>query len=219
MFDCIPTCQQKWIHSMIALQIPKTATSSVSLALKDRNLIHKHRGLLQERFAKHPLYRGVFNVRHAVPSHLAQIFGRKFFDFFSFAVVRHPIERLISSYYFGKQKKLWSVYGLQESTTLDQYISWLYDNKNSQNILILLPQTTWAANKDFPITKVLKFENLAEDWKNMLAEYKIAGLPDSLPHENKSQHKDWREEISAESLKKALDFTQKDRIFYPEFYD
>lgn len=204
---------------MMALQIPKTATSSIAKTLGNRNLIHKHRGLLQERFAKHPLYRGVFDVRHAVPLHLAQIFGRKFFDFFSFAVVRHPIQRLVSSFYFGKQNKLWSVYGLQESTTLDEYIDWLHKNKNDPNILILLPQTTWAANKDFPVTKVLRFEDLSAGWKNMLAEYKIAGLPDSLPHENKSQHKDWREEISAESLKKALDFTQEDAIFYPELYD
>lgn len=217
VFDALPVCEQKWIHSMFFLSIPKTASTSISSCLGDRNLIHKHRGLIQQRFGKHLLYRGVFDLRHLIPEHLAVIFGRQVLEFFSFCCVRQPIERIVSSYYFGREKKLHSVYGLPENTTLDSYIDWLYANRHRKDILILLPQTTWTHNNVFPV-EILRFENLANSWQSMLEKHQIKGLP-PLPHENKSQHKDWREEISGESLKKVLDFTFEDYILYPELYD
>lgn len=217
VFDALPVCQQKWIHSMFFLSIPKTASTSVSSCLGDRNLIHKHRGLIQQRFGKHPLYRGVFDLRHLIPLHIENVFGRQVLEFFSFCCVRQPIERIVSSYYFGREKKLHSVYGLPENTTLDSYIDWLYANRHRKDILILLPQTTWTHNNVFPV-EILRFENLSESWPEMLTKYQISNLP-PLPHENKSQHKDWREEISGESLKKVLDFTFEDCKLYPELYD
>lgn len=215
-FD-LPICNQKWVHSFFFLQIPKCASSSIHSVCGERNLIHKHRGLIEARFGKHPLYKGIFDRRHIVPEHLFQIFNGQVWEFMSFCVVRNPIRRVISSYYFGREKKLHGVYGLKEDTSLDEYIRWLYENRKSKNILILLPQIAWADNGIFPV-EILRFENLQKDWKSLLLKYQIQGLPDSLPHENKSQHGDWREEISAESLKLILDFTQEDRILYPELY-
>lgn len=201
---------------MLFLQVPKCATTSISKAIGQRNLIEKHRKLIEEKYQKHPLYRGVFDVRHVLPVHCASIFGRQVLEFFSFCCVRQPIERIVSSYYFGREKKLHSVYGLPENTTLDSYIDWLYVNRKRKDVLILLPQTTWSHNNIFPV-EVLKFEKLKESWAEMLKKHQINGLP-PLPHENKSQHKDWREEISGENLKKVLDFTYEDARLYPELY-
>lgn len=218
VFDALPVCQQKWIHSMFFLSIPKTASTSISSCLGDRNLIHKHRGLIQQRFGKHPLYRGVFDLRHLIPPHIENVFGRQVLEFFSFCVIRNPAERILSSFAFGKAKELWKVYdGLSSNTTLTEYIDWLYKNRHRKDILILLPQTTWAHNNVFPV-EVLRFENLSNSWQSMLEKHQIKGLP-PLPHENKSQHKDYREEISGESLKKVLDFTFEDCKLYPELYD
>lgn len=208
-FDSLPTCQQKWIWSFFALQIPKCGTTSIQKACGQRNLVEKHRSLIENKYQNHPLYRGVFDMRHALPEHIISIFGRQVFEFFSFCCVRHPIERIISSFYFGREKKLHFAYGLPESTTLDEYIKWLYKNKNNKNILILLPQKTWSHNGIFPV-EILRFEKLQESWKNMLKKYQIKDLPLTLPHENKSQHKDWREEISGENLKMVLDIYEKD---------
>ncbi len=216
MFD-FPTCNQKWVYSFFALQIPKCASSSIQLIVGDRNLVFKHQDLIEARFGKHPLYKGVFNRRHVIPEHLFSVFRNQVWEFMSFCVVRNPIERVVSSYYFGREKKLHGVYGLRKDTSLDEYIRWLYENRKSKNILILLPQTTWSHNSIFPV-EILRFENLQESWKNMLKKYQIQGLSDSLPHENQSQHGNWREEISAENLKMILDFTQKDTILYPELY-
>ncbi|MBV6513619.1 MAG: hypothetical protein FMNOHCHN_03154 [Ignavibacteriaceae bacterium] len=127
------------------------------------------------------------------------------------------MERILSSFYFGNQNKLNHVYGLRDGTTLSEYVKWLYNNRHRKDILILLPQTTWADNKIFPV-EILRFERLKQDWADLLQKYQIQGLPDFLPHENQSQHKDWREEISGENLKMILDFTQEDRILYPELY-
>ncbi len=218
-FDSLPVCQQKWVYSFFAFQIPKTASSSIQAAVGDRNLIFKHRGLIVQKFAKHPLYRGIFDTRHLLPQHCVEVFGRHVFEFFSFCCVRNPAERILSSFSFGKAKELWKVYdGLSSNTTFSEYVKWLHKNRHRKDILILLPQVTWADNKIFPV-EILRFESLQENWRDMLKKHQINSLPDSLPHENKSQHGDWREEISAENLKMILDFTAEDYILYPELYD
>ena len=217
VFDTLPACEKKWVYSMFFLQPPKTATTSISKVLGPRNLVEKHRVLFENKYKNHPLYRGTFDIRHCTPEHLISIFGRQVFEFFSFCCVRQPIERILSSFSFGKAKELWKVYdGLSSNTTLTEYISWLHKNRHRKDILILLPQTTWTHNNVFPV-EILRFENLANSWQSMLEKHQIKGLP-PLTHENKSQHKDWREEISGENLKKVLDFTQDDAKLYPELY-
>lgn len=217
MVDQLPICNQKWVHSFFFLQVPKTATTSISSICGERNLVEKHRGLIQDRFAKHPLYRGVFDLRHIVPEHLFQVFRGQVWDFLSFCVVRDPIQRVISSYYFGREKKLHRVYGLSENIDLNSYVRWLYENRQRKDILILLPQITWAKNSIFPV-EVLRFEDLQNEWKTFLQKYQIQGLPTEIPWKNKTEDKK-NEELSAESLKMVLDFTQEDRILYPELYD
>ena len=216
-FDGLPVCQQKWVYSFFFLQVPKTATTSISSICGERNLVEKHRRLVQDRFGKHPLYRGVFDVRHCLPEHLFSIFKGQVWEFLSFCVVRNPIQRLISSYYFGREKKLHKVYGLPESTTLDEYVRWLYNNKKRRDILILLPQVTWAKNSIFPV-EILRFENLQQSWADFLQKYKIQGLPAEIPWENKTKDKQ-KLELTGESLKMTLDFTFEDHILYPELYD
>jgi hypothetical protein len=209
MFDFLPTSSKPWIHSFYSLQIPKTASSSIAKVCGERNLIQKHQSSINKRFGSHPLYRGVFDTRHLIPEHCFQVFGQQVFDFFSFAVVRHPADRILSSYYFGRDKKLWTVYGLPEATTLDEYVDFLWKNRSKKDVLILLPQTIWTHSIFFR-PQILRFESLANDWNNMLLTHDIKGLPSELPHENKSKHKDWREEFSKESLKKILDLFQDD---------
>lgn len=208
MLDRIPQCSHKWIHSLISLQIPKTASSSLSLCLGERNLLYKHRGLFQEKFGKHPLYRGVFDVRHCIPEHVFFVLGKQVYDYFSFAVVRKTVDRIASAYRFGKGKKLWGVYGLAENTSADQFVDWLYQGfKNKRkDVLILLPQTTWTHSPIFRPNVVLKFENLAEEWQKMISDYQISNLP-PLPHENKSSG---TVEFSQESIQKLFDIYSED---------
>jgi hypothetical protein len=210
MFDFIQPCEQKWVHSFISLQVPKTASSAINKCCGERNLIQKHRRLFEATFGKHPLYRGVFDVRHCTPEHVVGILGRQVFDYFSFAVVRNPFERLSSAYRFGRKMKLHGVYGLSEDCSFEQFIDFLYGSwiDNRQDVLVLKPQTAWTHSSVFRPKEVLKFENLDKEWPQMLENYGIKGLP-PLTKENttdRSQSPDWNREL----VGKVVEMFEKD---------
>lgn len=210
VFESLPTASKKWIHSAIFLRIPKTASSSIISCLGDRNLIWKHRGLFAQRFQKSPAYKGIFDTTHANPSECYQILGKQVYDYFSFAVIREPIQRLISAYFFGRQKKLWPLYNLPESCLFEEFVDFLYESWEARrkDILILRPQTDWVDSQPFKPTVILKFETLQTDWQQTIEQYGISGLPIILPHENQSQK--GKITISAETKKKILDIYRSD---------
>jgi hypothetical protein len=211
MFDAISSCEQKWINSFIALQIPKSASSSLKRCCGQRNLIQKHHGLFQATFGRNPLYKGVFDVRHALPSEIFRIFSVQVFDYFSFAIVRCPWRRIESAYLFGKKEKLHNVYGLSEDCSFEQFIDFLYESWEAgrQDILLLRNQTEWTHSPIFKPTEILKLESLETEWPKMLKTYDIKGLP-PLTRENatdRSQPLVW----SKDSKEKVI------RMFEPEF--
>lgn len=214
MFDVLPTSKHKWIHSMIALQIPKTGSTSLSSILADRNLIQKHKQLFINKFQNHPLYRGTFDVRHAVPAHVYEVFSDKVRGFFSFAVVREPQSRLASAYNFGKSQKMWKTYGLDENISSDEFISWLWNNKERRDILILLEQVNWTHSDFFRPTEIIKFEDLQGGWERMLDKHHIEGLPRALPRLNKSEGS--KQIFSKESIDKIRQMYSQDyKVHYP----
>jgi hypothetical protein len=198
------------------LQIPKTASSSIQKVCGERNLIHKHRGLIANKFGKQPLYRGIFDTRHLTASDIFSVFNRQVFDYFSFAVVREPVARLISSWKFGQKMKLGYLYGFANGCTFEQYVDFLYEayQNGRRDILILRSQSEWVDSPIFKPTVIIRYEKLQQDWKSMIEEYKISGLPLELPHENVSQ--EGNVDISAATKKKILDIYQNDRYLYPE---
>lgn len=211
MFSPISTCKSKWIHSLIALQIPKTASTSISRCLGSRNLIEKHRGLFQETFGRNPLYKGVFDLRHCVPEHVFNILGRQVFDYFSFAIVRCPWRRIESAYLFGRKMKLHHVYGLPEDCSFEQFVDFLYESWETGrgDVLILKSQTCWTHSSAFRPTEVLKLEELEKSWPQMLKDYGIEGLP-PLTKENatdRSQPLPWTKDSRDKVIK----------MFEPEF--
>jgi hypothetical protein len=215
VFDSIPAAKDKWVWSMIFLRIPKCASSSIISCLKDRNLVWKHRGLFAQKLQKLPIYKGIFDTTHASPSECYQILGKQVFDYFSFTVVREPIQRLISAFFFGKQKKLWPIYNLSENCSFEEFVDFLYRAKEDgrNDILILRPQVDWADSKLFKPTVILKFEELQKGWQKMIEDYEIKELPLELPWENRSAKETIN--ISAATKKLILTIYEKDRILYP----
>jgi len=211
MFDALPTAKRHWVYSMFFLEIPKSASSSLHNLLGERNLLKKHKGLIHNKFSSHPLFKGHFDTRHATPEMIRSVFSNQVNEFFSFAVIRSPIDRLASSYSFGKENRLWKLYDLPENISADSYIDWLYKSKKEkrQDILILLPQTTWTHSSIFRPTEVLRFENLQENWKSLLKKYDIKGLSETIPHLNASKRV--KEQIfSKESLSKIREIYRTD---------
>lgn len=217
MFDALPTAKRHWIHSLFFLEIPKSASSSLHDLLGPRNLLEKHKGLLHNKFSSHPLFKGHFDTRHATPEMIRSVFSNQVNEFFSFAVSRCPVDRLASSYFFGKENKLWKLYNLPENISADSYVNWLYKSKKEgrQDILILLEQVTWTHSNIFRPTEILRFETLSLDWKSMLKKYDIKGLSDTIPHLNASKRV--KEQIfSKESLSKIKELYSRDFEFlYP----
>lgn len=214
MFDVLPAAKHRWIHSMIALQIPKTGSTSLSTVIGQRNLIEKHKSLFVNKFQNHPLYRGTFDVRHAIPAHVHEVFSDKVRGFFSFAVVREPQSRLASAYNFGKSQKMWKTYGLDENISSDEFISWLYSNRERRDILILLEQVNWTHSNFFRPTEIIHFEDLQGGWERMLDKHHIEGLPRTLPHANKSEGS--KQIFSKESIDKIRELYRLDyQYHYP----
>lgn len=217
MFDTLPIAKHHWIHSLFFLEIPKSASSSLHDLLGGRNLLEKHKGLLYNKFSSHPLFKGHFDTRHATPEMIRSVFSNQVNEFFSFAVIRSPIDRLASSYTFGKENQLWRLYNLPENISADSYVDWLYKSKEEgrQDILILLEQVTWTHSNIFRPTEVLRFEDLSKNWNTMLEKYNIEGLPDTIPHLNASKRV--KEQIfSKESLSKIKELYSRDfELLYP----
>lgn len=176
---------------MFFLSIPKTASTSITSCLKDRNLIEKHRNLIQDRFGKHLLYRGVFDVRHLLLSQCFEIFGRQMYDFFSFTVKRNPFSRLESAFSFGRKMELAKLYGLKQDASFEEFVIFLFEawETGRQDILILRQQTEWIFHKDFRVSEILSFEEIQKDWVKMLKNYSINGLSIEIPWENRSEKK------------------------------
>lgn len=191
MFDSLPVSNHRWVHSLISLQIPKSGSTSLQSAVGSRNLIEKHKSLFEKRYSNHPLFRGVFDLRHALPEHIISIFGDKARGFFSFAVKREPFSRIESSFLFGKKNNFGFLYGLKEDCSFEDYINFLFEKwqQNAQNILILKKETEWTHSNYFRPDRILAMENLSEDWRKMIDDYHIEGLPTELPRENVSDRK------------------------------
>ena len=209
MFDALPTAKRHWIYSLFFLEIPKSASSSLHDLLGSRNLLEKHKALLHNKFSSHPLFKGHFDTRHATPEMIRSVFSNQVNEFFSFAVIRSPIDRLASSYTFGKENQLWKLYGLPEDIGPDAYVDWLHQSRNRQDILILLPQTIWTNSDIFRPTEIIRFENLQEGWSSMLKKHDIRGFPDKLPHLNASKREE-KQIFSDESLSKIREIYKKD---------
>jgi len=108
--------------------------------------------------------------------------GKEYSQYFSFSVVRNPWDRMVSLYFFGKQKNKswckkfkdfnkWIQYITQQNAKWKRYwnqFDWLKDHNDNINI-------------DF----IIRFENIDKDWLKLCK--KIKCKPQQLPHINKTK--------------------------------
>jgi len=103
-----------------------------------------------------------------------------------FTIVRHPLDRLISAWAFGRLRGSVLDEELNEQT-LAKFL-------NLDNVMVVR-QTTWIdAEMDF----IGRFETLEQDFA------KISDLP--LPHMNASPRKDWQTYFTPETRDYATNF-------------
>ena len=175
-------------HKFITIDIPKTGTTSINSALS--NELGGNDFTLKMSQDK--------GIRHAIYEQCMKKFSG-FENYFVFAFVRNPWDRLLSFYYFKKHNAL---------------------NKIPQDMAF---KYFLSSNKRHPIDQysyidgfgdfsfVGRFENLQQDF-NIVCD-KIGIPQQQLPHRNKTKHKHYTEyyddetkQIVAEKYAKDIEY-------------
>jgi|SRR6056297_414861 len=198
-------------HQFIFVRNWKTAGSSLREVLRGYQpfyrknryveyLLRKSEKFFPGEFRLVPIHADARTIRHRVGP---EIFNR----FFTFGFVRNPWDWQVSLYFFilrRKQHPLHSV--VSRFKTFDEYIQW-----HVQNDKRLQKDFFSDGSGNIIVDFIGKFENLNDDFAYVQDRIGIAKT--SLPHVNKTKHKDYRShysdycaELIAEHYKADIDF-------------
>jgi len=171
---------------IIFYRIPKNASTSIYDHLGYNNLIKENESLI-ESFSDQRIYKNLFSGTHLKPDELKLILGTNIDLYFSFCVVRNPWDRVLSTYKFSEKYELYKVYDLKENPSFLSFCKMLERNSNNPFLLSAHKQVQWT-NGNFKPKKIIRFENLQEEFSKMLIKENLSGIIDALPHENKTNH-------------------------------
>ena len=146
---------------------------------------------------------------HYTASQYRVIYGRKTFaDYYSFAFVRNPWDRLYSAYSYLKdggwnaKDKAWAEENLAECADFNDFVcNWLTKERLNSHIHFW-PQSRFICNdKGKPIINdIYYFETIADDFATIAQKL---GKPATLAHTNRSQRESYREAYNEQSIKKV----------------
>jgi len=177
-------------RKLIFVHIPKTAGTSIKKAL---NL-------------------SIETATHWIPTLL--VHKKTWETYFSFTIVRHPLERLLSSYYYHTSKNYTGVF-YRKIPDLRNFTFQDYFRVFSQlNTSALIPQVNYIKHKysDKPIDIICKFRNLNKDLKPIFNKLQIDL---DIPHLNKgSFNRANKIEIERDTLEKIHEFYKEDYITF-----
>lgn len=188
-----------WIHHLIFYRIPKNASTSVFEHLGTLNLIKKYEKLFKE-FGDKKLYRNFFDTTHAKPNEAYKVFKRDLEKYFSFCIVRNPWDRFVSMYSFAKKHDIYKIYNFDKDISFKQFCEFFSYHRDDVYFLGTNKQTEWL-NGYCPPKEILRFENLNEDFSNMLKNYNITHISDKLPHLNSTKHSNYKDYYDSDTKK------------------
>jgi hypothetical protein len=197
-----------WINHLIFYRIPKNASTSIFNHLGAWNLLKKYEKLFQQNADKR-LYRNWFDPTHAKPDEAYRVFKRGLEKYFSFCIARNPWDRAVSIYHFTEKEHLYKLYGFSKDTDFKTYCEILLEHKNNPYFIATNKQVDWLKGY-CPPKEILRFENLNEDFSNMLKNYNITHISDKLPHLNSTKHSNYRDYYSSETKKIIANVFEED---------
>jgi hypothetical protein len=124
--------------------------------------------------------------------------------YYKFAVVRNSWDRMVSRYFYSKK-----ISRKFQSFSFEEFID--YDLKNNMHVL---QQHEFCTNdkKNICLNKVIMFENLEKDLDEVTLN--LFGKTGLLKHDNKTDHKLYREYYNSKLEKKVYDAFEKDINFF-----
>jgi hypothetical protein len=172
------------------IEVPKCASTSIKLALLESDG-------LREMFGEYP---HACRRWRAVPGY--------FKPCIMFTFVRHPVDRLLSSWreklQTGKAKQLGGACPLPPTAAFDEWVSWIVSQRPAGLDKHWRPQSLILRQDGSP-GFIGKMESLDNDWHRLVEGY---GLP-PLSHANASPDRQ-RHEISMQTLKRIAKFYAED---------
>jgi hypothetical protein len=184
---------------LLFLRIPKNASSSISEHLGDYNLLKKHERTLQQSLSK-KIYKGIFSATHARPHEIKSVISSIELKAFSFAVVRNPWDRAVSMYHFAKKMGLGNAFDLRNDLSFEDFCQILESKRFDSTFIPTFNQVEWT-HSCIQLNEILRFENLAEDFSQMIKNNSIGGISPDLPHINKTNHTKYQDYYSSETKK------------------
>jgi len=198
---------------LVYLQIPKIASTSVTRSLSKFMLDQRGPVIGLEEVGRKQV-RAIAEVcaSHSSPKDTA----RKYKTAYKFSLVRNPLERLwscyknkvLDPYRSGGENIFWN-HGIQLDMSFDAFVhrmAKIPDHKINRHLKsqywYLYCQDRCLANY------IARFENLAQDWSELVAQF---GLPE-LPHANPSSEykQSYKEGYSKQTARIASDRYQRD---------
>ena len=210
MLELAP-CSHKWMWSLIFIRIPKNASTSMYSHLGDFNLIHKHEKIFHDSLFRNKIYRSWFSTSHAKPDEIFKVFGRMVRDYMSFAIVRNPFDRAVSMFQFAKENQLGDLYNHSNDITFKNFCEIMQENhaNNTKDFIGIHQQVEWL-NGAFQPNFILRFENLKNDFKEMLDACEIKHITADIPHENSSKRSDYKDYYNSKTQKIIEKIFEKD---------
>ena len=192
-------------HNFFFVSVPKTGSSSVEIALRKYCIS-------MPPSKKHFTYDEYINNKED-----KELIN---FDYFSFAFVRNPFDRLVSQFFFSG-RRFWNKYGLnQGSFCFKNYVekivsknipfsSHRYESTKSNKLDKDWSQLQFVSpNIDF----IGKLENIQQDFDVVCDKI---GIPQQqLPHENKTAHRHYTEYYDDETRKIVAEKCAKDIKYF-----
>ena len=170
-------------HKCIFIHIPKAAGTSIEMAFLDDlklDMNNRHALLLGENTN---IDSGPRRVSHLTASEYVDLHfvSQEIYDkYFKFSIVRHPVDRLYSSYKY----RTFSDY-ISFDTFVKIKLPQLFNSKK-EGFFYKSQYDYIFCGKDYCVNFIGKFENLSEDFKIIKDK---AGLKSDLKHHNKSKIK------------------------------
>jgi hypothetical protein len=198
----------------IYISLPKCASTSMANAIgEERDMSYMGKSMFKTGPANFGMSKnGSFHLCQDFKQYLKQYLDRNWDDYVKFIIARNPWDRAISSWKFIIKRKRFNLSFMEFLNEIEQkrkenicndFFGWhtcnLFDNIVDNN-------------GDIIVDHILKFENLQNDFDNLLDKFGKSHI--QLSFLNKTSHLNYTEYYDSETIDKVYDIYKKDVDFF-----